>query len=395
LSTKPEEASMKKEALFSTDWFDIQRKYWDAWTDMSRQALSAASPQSGEAMPGTSELTKPWEAALDHWWQAFSPAAPEASRDFMQKMLDQGKVFFRMAESFMPGAADGSTSGDWAGILKSLEDMQSRFANTIEDGGDSLHRLMAVWELPYDNWQRMASSLMPMPGDALRNMPHDPVRGHVDRMLSAPGLGYTREEQSQYQDLMRCTLDYQKALQEYLGFYSKLGVKSVERMRGYLQGVIDSGKSIDSARAIYDNWVQCCEQVYGEEVSTAEYARIHGRLINSQMALKQRMSVMVDESLGALNMPSRSELRTLQDRLQEARRENKRLRSELNVLKRQVAGIIAGAAPVNARTAPAASAPASAPTSAKPVTRPTAPASTVKKTATRKTTPRRTPPTTE
>jgi polyhydroxyalkanoate synthase subunit PhaE len=44
------------------------------------------------------------------------------------------------------------------------------------------------------------------------------------------------------------------------------------------------------------------------------------------MALKQRMSVMVDESLGALNMPTRSELRTLQDRLQETRRENKRLR---------------------------------------------------------------------
>jgi polyhydroxyalkanoate synthase subunit PhaE len=67
---------------------------------------------------------------------------------------------------------------------------------------------------------------------------------------------------------MRRTLDYQRALQEYLGFYSKLGVKSVARMRGYLQGVIDSGKSIDSARAIYDNWVGCCEEVYAEEVIT-------------------------------------------------------------------------------------------------------------------------------
>ena len=196
--------------------------------------------------------------------------------------------------------AEGSASDGWSAILKTLEDMQGRFTGGMEDGGDSLHRMMAFWELPYDNWQRMVSSMSPMPGDALRNMPHDPVRGHVDRMLSAPGLGYTREEQTQYQDLTRRTLDYQKALQEYLGFYSKLGIKSIERMRGYLQGVVDSGKSIDSARAVYDNWVQCCEQVYAEEVITPEYAKIHGHLINSQMALKKRMSVIVDEYLGAL-----------------------------------------------------------------------------------------------
>ncbi len=97
-------------------------------------------------------------------------------------------------------------------------------------------------------------------------------------------------------------------------------------MGGYLQSVIDSGKSIDSARALYDNWVGCCEAVYAEEVATPEYAQIHGHLVNAQMALKKRMAIMVDENLGAMNMPSRSELRTLQDRLQETRRENKQLR---------------------------------------------------------------------
>jgi hypothetical protein len=83
--------------------------------------------------------------------------------------------------------------------------------------------------------------------------------------------------------------------------------------------------------------VGCCEDVYAEEVQTAEYARIHGQLVNAQMALKQRMSVMVDEALGAMNMPTRSELRTLQDRLQETRRETKALRHELAMMKKQMA----------------------------------------------------------
>ncbi|MGE5155627.1 MAG: class III poly(R)-hydroxyalkanoic acid synthase subunit PhaE [Bdellovibrio bacteriovorus] len=358
-----------KEGLFSDDWLEVQRKYWDSWTDMSRKAMGM---EGGDA-------TKPWESALDHWWKALSPATPDAAKDFMERMMDQGKVFFRMAETFIPGSGQGSDG--WSALTKTLEDLQGRFMGNLDDSGDALHRMMAFWELPYDNWQRMMSSMSPIPGDLLRNMPHDPVRGHVDRVLSAPGLGYTREEQTQYQDLMRRTLDYQRALQDYLGFYSKLGVKSVERMRSYLQGVIDSGKSIDSARAIYDNWVRCCEEVYADEVITPEYAKIHGHLINAQMALKRRMSVMVDESLGALNMPTRSELRTLQDRLQEARRENKRLRHDLSALQRQVAALAAAGgaveatrataprAQVAARPAPAAtSAPAPRPATSKPTT---------------------------
>jgi class III poly(R)-hydroxyalkanoic acid synthase PhaE subunit len=188
----------------------------------------------------------------------------------------------------------------------------------------------------------MASSLSPVPGDLLRNIPRDPLNESLNRVLSAPGLGYTREEQSQYQDLIRRSMDYQKALQQYLSFFSHLGVKSTERMRDTLLEIEKSGKTIDSARGLYDTWVGCCEDVYAEEVRSADYARIHGELVNAQMAFKQRMSVIVDETLGAMNMPTRSELRTLQDRVQETRRENKALRKELDLLKKQVASVTSG-----------------------------------------------------
>jgi len=187
--------------------------------------------------------------------------------------------------------------------------------------------------------------MSPVPGDFLRNMPHGDMQGSVDRLLSAPGLGYHREEQAQYQALMRCSIDYQKALQDYLAFNSKLGLKAVERMRSYMQDLIQSGKTIDSARAIYDNWVGCCEAVYAEEVSTPHYAELHGKLVNTQMALKHRMAVMVDENLGAMNMPTRTEIRTLQDRLQETRRENKRMRRDLHALQQQVQTLLGGEAP--------------------------------------------------
>jgi class III poly(R)-hydroxyalkanoic acid synthase PhaE subunit len=263
-----------------------------------------------------------------------------------------------MGEAFTRELTDaaGQGAGGPAGIGRTLEEMQRAFAGGYEQGDEALHKMLAFWELPYDNWQRMMSSLSPIPGDLLRNMPHDQVKENLHRFLSAPGLGYTREEQSQYQDLVRRTLAYQKALQAYLGFFSGIGVKSVDRMRVTLDGLQKEDRAIDSARTLYDTWVGCCEAVYAEEVQTPEYARIHGELVNAQMALKQRMSFMVDEALGAMNMPTRAELRTLQDRLQETRREQKALRHELDRLKRQMGAgksTAAPAPPPAPRTAPA------------------------------------------
>ncbi|MCF1183466.1 class III poly(R)-hydroxyalkanoic acid synthase subunit PhaE [Marichromatium gracile] len=316
---------MSKGIFFDDDWLELQRKYWDGWTEMSRKAMGA---------PEHAKPTNAWSEAVEQWWRAMSPAAPDNTRAFMDKLIEQGQTLFGLGEQFVNGGGDSKDPmSTW---LKAMEEMQRRFSGGLDGGNEAMQRMSAFWELPLDNWQRMMSSLSPVPGDFLRNMPHDQLRDRLDQALSAPGLGYTREEQAQYQELLRCSMDYQSALQEYTGFYSRLGMKSVERMGSFIQGVVESGKSIDSARALYDNWVGCCESVYAEEVATPEYARIHGRLINAQMRFKKRMSVIVDENLGALNMPTRSELRTLQDRLQETRRENKQLRCRLHQLEKRV-----------------------------------------------------------
>jgi len=334
---------MTDAVTFGNDWLELQRRYWEGWTDLSRRASGAAAPTAN-----------PWEAALDHWWKAVSPATPDLGRDFMTRIMDQGKSFFALADGYLKnlaamsggGLRGGATDG-WTAVSRTLEDMQKAFTGGLQGGDNASRRLMAFWELPYDNWQRLVSSMSLVPGDVLRNMPHN----HLNQALSAPGLGYTREEQAQYQDLMRRGIEYQQALQDYMQFFSGLGAKSVSRMRDFLEA---QDKPIESARGLYDSWVSCCEQVYGEEVRTAEYARISGRLINAQMAVKQRMAIMVDEALGALNMPTRSELRTLQDRLQETRREYKALRHEVDALKRQLAGGTGGPRPALVNTAPKA-----------------------------------------
>jgi class III poly(R)-hydroxyalkanoic acid synthase PhaE subunit len=327
---------MSETAFWNSDWLETQQKYWQAWTDMGLQAMG-----------GKTAATTPWEGALDHWWQTLAPTAPQESKAFIDKLLDQGKMFFRLAEDFHRNLGQTPGMDDWsAAVQKTFSDPLGIFRAGAGAGDDeNLHRVMAFWELPFDNWQRMVSSLSLMPGDVLRNMPHDQVKDGLHRFLSAPGLGYAREEHGQYQDLVRRGINYQNTLQEYMKFFSNLGLKSAERMRERLEALSGEDKVIDSARGLYDLWVGSCEDVYAEQVMTPEYALLHGKLVNALMALKHRLTTMVDETLGAMNMPTRAELRTLQDRLQETRRENKLLRQDLDALKVLVAALDAGTAP--------------------------------------------------
>ncbi len=319
---------MSDSTFWNEDWMKTQQKYWENWTDMSRKAMGLERP-----------VKSPLESAMEHWWQGVAPATNDFNRDFMNKMMEQSKHFYRMAESYYQNAGESQNWLDAAN--RTIADLQQMFSGGMESiysgaenaGDDALHKMMAFWEMPMDNWQRMVSSLSLTPGDLLRNMPHN---DGIERFLSAPGLGYMREEEGQYKQLMQRGMEYQRALTEYMRFFSNLGMLSVNRLREKVQELVDEGGQIDSARGLYDLWVSSSEEVYGEQVMTPEYAKIHGKLVNALMALKQKLSHVVDEALGGLNMPTRRELRTLQDRMQDTRREYKAMQAELELLKEQM-----------------------------------------------------------
>jgi polyhydroxyalkanoate synthase subunit PhaE len=319
---------MSDSPFWNEDWMKTQQKYWENWTEMSRKAMGMEQPAKS-----------PLESAMDHWWQGIAPGTSDFNQDFMSKMMDQGKSFFRMAESYYQNAGESENWLDAAN--RTITDLQKMFSGNLDNvfsgaetaGDDAMHKMMAFWEMPMDNWQRMVSSLSLMPGDLLRNVPHS---DSLERFLSAPGLGYMREEEGQYKKLLQRVGEYQRALGEYMRFFSNLGLLSANRLREKVQELVEEGKQIDTARGLYDLWVTSSEEVYGEQVMTPEYAKIHGKLVNTLMAVKQNLSHLVDESLGGLNMPTRRELRTLQDRLQESRREYKALQSEVELLKEQM-----------------------------------------------------------
>jgi class III poly(R)-hydroxyalkanoic acid synthase PhaE subunit len=309
---------MTKGPLWSDEWMDLQHKYWEQWTQLQQQALGLATPQ----------IANPWENALNHWSEAVSGTLPDLSRDFLQKMVDQGKTFFRMA-SDMATSMNAEDPDAWRQILDNLAGSFSRLASTADKEGYG----SGFWEMPLDNWNRMVSALSPVPGDMLRGMPTTGFKENIDRILGAPGLGYTREGQEQYQSLFQSIMDYQEALAEYSLFFSRMGEHAALRLVDLV-----NEKPVESARGLYDTWVSCCEDEYATQVMTPEYAQLHGSLVNALMRVKHRWGELLNEYLSALNMPTQDDLRTLQRRVQEHRREIRTLRHELDELRKSMAG---------------------------------------------------------
>lgn len=301
---------MSDNPFWSDEWMDLQRRYWESWGQLSSGAEGDAAHQDN-----------PWENALDHWWQAVSPNVPEMPRDFMEKMMEQGKRSFQLAEFFTQNLKGG---GGEDALSSAFDNLRQGFAE---------NKMASYWDEQLDGWRQMAAVLSPLSA----NQAAGDLTGFIDQILSMPGLGITREDQEQQQEMARRLRAYQRAFQEYTELFSELGTLSVDRMQQQVEKLLAAGEKIDSARKLNDLWVSSCEAVYSKQVMTPEYARLHGELINALMRVRQQTTRLNDRYLGAMNLPTQGELKILQARMQENRREIRALRSELAELKLQLA----------------------------------------------------------
>lgn len=318
-------------------WLDSQRRYWDAWMDMTRQASSTVE---NEQTPDN-----PWATGLDQWWKAVSPMTSGSApllQDFFDKLIGMGKSYFSMAERVAGMPDDESKVGDavsdWLDQIRTACDAWGTSLGMQQD--PQMRDFMSFWNMPMDTWQRTASSFSPMPGDFLKALHPEgadalagDMRDHMDRFLSMPGVGYSRESQEQYQHLARLVLDYQKAMQDYAIAMSKVGVKSTDRFQEKLKEATSSDEPVTSLRDFYNLWVDACEETYGEYSMSAEYSEMYGEMVNALMAVKHHGSLLVDEMLESMNMPTHREINTLHHRLHEMRRNYRSLREEVEQLR--------------------------------------------------------------
>ena len=281
------------------------------------------------------ELTvnPPWQTSLQDWWTQFSQHSTSTYLPAFEKIVDQSRLFFQLAEKLKDYDAT-QRDGDWQDNLDQIfSSIKQSF--DVQNGSESAQ---LFWQMPLANWQRTVSALSSLPGDAFSaaalHGEFDP-HARLDQFLSTPGLGYAREHQAEYQKLAKLLLDYQKAHQKYTSFFVEINKQSLDCMRDRLLARTQEDEPITSVRGLYDLWIDCSEQVYARNVMTEDYAKMHGEMINALMALKHQGARMMDDFAAMLNLPTREEMDTIHKRFQSSRREHKSMQHELLAARRR------------------------------------------------------------
>ena len=357
------------------NWSDAQRRYWDAWSDLSKMGQPGHSP-AGLGIPGLGAPgfgAPAWTQGLEQWWKAVSPhTVPGASTDAFQRMVEMGKVYMNLAENAynaqQTGNADKDTITTW---MDSMEAGFRQCCGQLEMGKFGAHGF-GVGQSAMDSWQRVLNS---MGMQAFQEMGaggfHMPTSENwseqLRKVLGTPAVGYNRESQERLQALSQLSANYQEAMDDYLKAFAKQGIESVQALRERVEAMRNDGKTINSLRELYDLWVDVNEQVYAKFAMTDEYQVVYGDLVNALMALKQGINAELDSVYASANLPTRTEMNAAFEKQQALRRENRALRKQLQELSRKVDALAAAqAAPAPAPVAPKAVEPKPAPVAEPP-----------------------------
>ncbi|WP_158885070.1 poly(R)-hydroxyalkanoic acid synthase subunit PhaE [Rhodanobacter sp. L36] len=262
---------------FIKDYQTLAQQSWDAWT---RQQQPQANP-----------FFTP-------------PVAPASGNDTLERTLAGLKGYFDL----MQGAAiasNANTTGDWRQQLQQMfggasQPFSQAFSGIDGAGAESFARQWQSW---------MQAAQQGGFGDL------SGIGG------TSPAFGLNREQQMQQQTLATAVMESLQAAARYQSLIQRANAQGVERLQDKLTQHAEPGRQIDSPKALYDLWVDSAEEAYAEIALSDEFRDAYGEMVNSQMRVRQLQQMRTEQLCKELGVPTRSEVSSLGERLQQLRRD--------------------------------------------------------------------------
>lgn len=326
------------------DWLGqmakLQQQYWDGWRGLAGQVMEPARPPAA---------TSPWADGLEAWRRALvaqSGGLPGAfpggvpggfagsdHNALFEQMMAHGKQYLGLLQGMMNAGALQAPGGgiDPQAFVAELRRVHERF------GAGALTGLgQPPWFGGVDAGQ--VEQLV----RALSSGPMQAVSGDLGGLLSLPAFGLQREHVERGQALARAWLAFQAASARFREVMLKATGGALDRFERKLAEREQPGRQIETVRALYDLWIDAAEEAFAEVALGADYRQASGALVDAQMRVRAGINAEIERIGARFGLPGRTEVDSMARQLHEHRRELRRLRSEIDALRR--AGPAAGPA---------------------------------------------------
>lgn len=273
--------------------------FWNAWANVGR------APEPQPAMPG-------WKEGLQ-WWSQLAGQGREGVDATLERMNAQAGQWFgqmqNLAASFAGrDAAPAEITEAWRKLLGGAD------GNPV---ADMFRRMSGSDAHGMDAWLAQVQPYLGSPGT------------QAGAWLDLPAFGLAREHQQRAQKLMQAQLDYQQRTADYNAQLAKAAKGAFERFEKKLAERSEPGRQLESARALFDLWIDAAEESWAEIALSIEFRRVYGDMVNAQMRLRAGVQAQIEQAASLLGLPTRSELNGSHKKLAALEREVRALRRQL------------------------------------------------------------------
>lgn len=301
----------------------LARRYWNQWGEMLRAGgqtpptagFGGGFPGAGAGFSGghAADNGLPgWNEAVAWWSQLASGGTPQADAT-VQRFNTQARDWYAQVQQLAARfAGQEASAGD---VAKAWKDMfAGQAANPF---ADMLKNMQGPGQQGFEQWLQQASPW-------LEKMRQDSA------WLGTPSFGFTREHEQRWKALAQAQQDYQRHNQGYQTLMNEALQDAFKRFEEKLGECSQPGKQLDSARALFDLWIDAAEEAYADIALSPRFRDAYAALVNAQMQLRSAVQKEVEHAGESMGVPTRTEVDAAHRKIARLERELRQLREQFN-----------------------------------------------------------------
>lgn len=147
-----------------------------------------------------------------------------------------------------------------------------------------------------------------------------------------PAFGYAREHQERAQAFAKTVAEFQQASQAFNALVAEAGQDAFQRFESLLAKRGTDGKPLETARAMFDLWIDAAEDAYADIALSERFQKAFGEYVNAQTRVRAAMQNEVERASAQWGIPGRAEVDAAHRKVATLERELRRLRDRLDRL---------------------------------------------------------------